>query len=75
MLETILNWKFEHYDKNNDRSLQDLELEHLFKDIYDLIKVKTFKIQLRQLLNPQDDYSVKMNEWIEYFTEGNPLHK
>ena len=74
MLELIFNWKFEHYDKNNDHSLQDLELEHLFKDIYELIKVKTFKVQLRQLLNPQDDYSVKMNDWIGYFTEGNPLH-
>lgn len=69
VLELIFSWKFEHYDKNNDHSLQDLELEHLFKDIYELIKVKTFKVQLRQLLNPQDDYSVKMNDWIGYFTE------
>ena len=67
-LKKILSWKYNHYDKNSNEILEDIETTHLVDEVHDLIGLKAFKKQLLERIETDGDTKISKTEWETYFT-------
>ena len=65
--ETVLKWKFAHYDRIDDNVLQYSE-EFLFhKEVFDLFGCFKVYDHIRELTNVNGDSVISEDEWLAFF--------
>lgn len=68
-LQTILNWKFDHYDNDHNGELNQAALYIFRNEIFRFVKCKDFFDQLRDLIDSNEDGSITRSEWQALFSE------
>ena len=66
-LETILDWKFDHYDISGGNELYPFEEYSFARDILIIFRCITFDEQLNRLLDVNQDNSITRSEWHSFF--------
>ena len=65
--ETVLKWKFAHYDRIDDNVLQYSE-EFLFhKEVFDLFGCFKVYDHIQELTNANGDSVISEDEWLAFF--------
>ena len=69
-LQTILDWKFAFYNRNNnDDVLEDGDFVHFRDEVYELINTKTFVKQLKKKIDTNDNDKLSKTEWNDFYGE------
>ena len=77
--ETILGWKFNHYDKNDDDVLSNVEEFIYHTEVAGLFGCRKFVDHLTELTDTNKNSELTLQEWNDFFeldTSGkkNQLH-
>lgn len=65
--ETALRWKFIHYDRNEDNSLNSAEEFIFHRELFDFYGCASFFDHLEMLLDDSDDNRISQQEWSAFF--------
>ena len=66
-LSKILEWKFNYYDDNNNGIIESIEASRFIGEVYNLIKLKTFREQLENAIDVDSNTKFSQHEWSSFF--------
>ena len=65
--ETILGWKFHHYDRNEDDIISRIEEFIYREELVGLFRCIKFFDHLRQLTDTNGNSEITLQEWNDFF--------
>lgn len=65
---SVLFWKFDYYDVNQDGELQANEWYKFIKEVHELINFAEFEEQMMAKIDTNQDKVIQFSEWFTYFT-------
>ena len=73
--ETILRWKFDHYNRNGDDSLSPSEEFIFLSEVFDFFACPAIYPHLNDLMDTDGDKKISLLEWNAAFglTSGNAV--
>ena len=67
-LPTVLEWKFDEFDRNDDDSLNTVEVIGILeREITAYYRCSNFIVYLRNLLDKDSNNIVTLQEWKDFF--------
>lgn len=65
----ILEWKFNHYDRNSDGMLRSNEKFIFQTELYDFIRCSSFFDHVTELMDEDTSGTITFEEWTRFFSE------
>ena len=63
----VCSWKFQHYDKDNDESLNSSDQQNFYEEVYRLIGTKSFEGHFDRLIDTDNNGAISKQEFRDLF--------
>ena len=65
--KTLLDWKFRHYDRNQDNILNQAEEFIFHEELFEVFQCRLFFDHLSELIDENSNHEITLHEWNAFF--------